>query len=105
MGRKPGALSVTEAVRITRRARTFEDLSGDEINNGLCAAFARRVARRTTEDVRIVGDPRIDPRMEIEAMTDEMEGCGHVWIFDGEKHFDAEMEEGTKDPSGLPALR
>jgi hypothetical protein len=43
--------------------------------------------------------------MEIEAMTAEMEGCGHVWVFDGERHFDAEMEEGTEDPSRLPALR
>lgn len=65
-------------------------LPPEKINRGECWGFAKKVRRRV--GVEVIGDSRCSPE-DIRHITE----CGHVWVTDGEKHYDAENPQGVDD--------
>lgn len=112
-----------ELNRAFERTGVYEQIPEDvevsvpyAINNGLCDAFAKRVIERL--DGRGVEAEQFVTR----SMTDGIDSTviderfwpgtnppelhrGHVWIYDGTRHYDAECTDGCSTFVGLPLFR
>lgn len=101
-------MTVSDAIQATLEEWPSDHLpEGSDVargvNEGECAAFARAVARRV--DVLLVGDCRLLRRETKSAREPfEAKGCGHVWVTDGSRHYDAECPNGVDDWRDLPCL-
>lgn len=73
-----------------------------DINNGLCEQIAKDVKKRVDGDIRNDGDvimlwERQFLEMKPDVHDDRKQPVAHMWIYDGEKHYDACTPEGTTD--------
>jgi hypothetical protein len=97
-------ITIPEAIRSVLKRGEFRDLLPEDINMGLCHRFARAVQKATDADARIVGDPRVTDAIDVEVISEETRGCGHVWLYDGSRHYDAEAPDGVRRWSDLPCV-
>lgn len=73
---------------------------GTWVNQGSCVDFAQAVGCRV--DVVVMGDSRLMQEMDADREPFGAQGCGHVWVTDGSRHYDAECPEGVDDWGEMP---
>jgi len=79
-----------------RRNNGFAEMAN--INNGSCENFAMAM-ENFIADGEIVGTDNF-----VEPFGKDWPG-GHIWIFDGERHYDSEALEGVLEWRDLPFFK
>jgi len=98
-------MSITEEItKMVQTAKEKHNLSPREINNGLCEEFAMAVIERMGGYSDNLEEVSTESFVNIE--SDEWANYpGHVWIYYGDKFYDAECPQGVNDWRELPIFR
>lgn len=83
------------------RDRWAEEFDADPktINRGSCAIFGIEVTEECPfAELRKTGNEKVTALVSLDDVDDPV----HVWVSDGEYHYDAETPTGVKDWTDLP---
>lgn len=92
-------MTIPEAIQ--KELDDASHLTPEEINQGSCMNVAMNV-RSKSKMAMFFGDPRVlPPHVDIPSER-RVVGCGHVWVTDGAKHYDAQAPQGVSKWQDLP---
>lgn len=78
------------------------DTGPKQINSGSCAIFAMDVAEECPSAMLVkTGNEKVSGLVSL----NEVDDPAHVWVTDGEYHYDAEVPTGVNDWKELPVFQ